>query len=273
MRRQFLALGLLLLISTILHASVVSENRKGNKAFEKKNYPEAIQHYRNGELEAPEKKEFSYNLGNSYYRSNDFESALKSYERAKSIRDPKLKRQALFNAGNALYRAGSNPQDEGAQQKLEQASKMYQEVLKSDPLDQAAKFNLQKTLERIEMQKQQQQQNKDNKDNKDNKENKDQQDKNQDSKNQQDKDKKDQNQKEDDKKKQDEQKNKDQKQNQDNKDEQKPAEQKQSEPKKPGQMSEEEAKRLLDAMKQNEEDMQKKLMRFKVQGRPQDKDW
>lgn len=251
-------------------ASPVSENRQGNKNFEKGKYAEAAGHYKKAEIEAPERKELSYNLANTYYRGKNYDEALKSYDRARTAKDPELRKRAWFNRGNALYRSGSNPQDQAAQQKLEQAVQSYREVLKLDPRDNPAKFNLQKTLELIQQMKQQQQQQK----NQDSSGNKNQ-DKNQ--KQQQDQSGKDQKEKQDEQQKQDqknqEQEKKEQQKNaQQNKEEQKPGEQK-AQAAKPGEMSEEEAKRLLDAMKQDESNMQKRLMRMKIPGRGLDKDW
>jgi hypothetical protein len=258
-------------------ASAVSKNNQGNKEFKKGKYAEAETLYKEAEIEAPEKKEIPYNLGNAYYRADDFENAQKAYEKTRDIKDKKIRKKALFNMGNNFFRAGAAAQDSSGEQKLEQAVKTYKEVLKYDPSDYAAKYNLERTLEKIEQMKKQQQQNKDqNKDkNKDQKQNKDQN-KNQENKQNQDKqdkdkqnqDKKDQNQDKQDKNKQDQNKQGE------NKEEQKPPEnQARPQPVKPGEMSEEEAKHLLDAVKQDESDMQKRLMLLKVPTKKREKDW
>jgi tetratricopeptide (TPR) repeat protein len=236
------------------HGSAVSKNKKGNKAFKKGKYPKAIEHYQAAQVEAPEKKAIAYNLGNAHYKANDFEKALSAYDRAKGVRDSKLKKKALFNAGNAFYRAGANPQDRGAQEKLKQAVEKYKEVLKLDPFDQNAKFNLQKALERLEQMKQQQQKQKDKQDQKNKQDQKDQQDQ---------------------KQKQDQQDQKDQKQDQKQKDQkQEKEDQKQARPKpKPGEMGEEEAKRLLDALRQDEKDLQKKRLMMMLPRGKLEKDW
>src|SRR3989339_1592313 len=83
-----------------LFSSGVSENRKGNKAFKKDSLDTAIQHYKQAEIEAPEEKGISYNLGNALYKKKDYEQAAKSYERALTSHDKKLRKKALFNEGN-----------------------------------------------------------------------------------------------------------------------------------------------------------------------------
>jgi Ca-activated chloride channel homolog len=255
-------------------ASAVSKNSQGNKEFKKGKYAEAESLYKDAEIEAPEKKEIAYNLGNAYYRANDLANAEKAYEKARDIKDKKLRKKVLFNMGNNFFREGAGAQDESGQQKLDQAVKTYKELLKYDPSDYAAKYNLERALEKIEQKKKEQQQNKDqNKDK--NKDKKDQnKDQNKDQKNDQDKKDK-QNQQDKNNKENQEKKDQNQDKNKqaDNKEEQKTPEAKDQQPKKPGELSEEEAKRLLDALKQDESDMQKRLMLMRVPTKKREKDW
>ena len=257
MRKFILTLIPVCFLALAAQGSAVSKNKKGNKAFKKGKYAEAAEHYRAAQVEAPEKKAIAYNLGNAHYKANDFENALAAYNRAKGVKDGKVKKRALFNAGNAYFRAGSNPQDQGAQEKFKQAAEKYKEVLKLDPFDQNAKFNLQKALERLEQMQQQQKDNKDNQDKKDDKNKQDQQDQ---------KDKQN---------KQDQKDQKDQKQDQNQKDQkQEKEDQKQAQPKpNPGEMGEEEAKRLLDALRQDEKDLQKKRLMMMLPRGKLEKDW
>ncbi|MFH0921872.1 MAG: tetratricopeptide repeat protein [Fibrobacterota bacterium] len=235
---RFFAFALCLALHAHVFASAASENRAGNKLYKKGKYAEAAAEYRKAEVAAPENKAVSYNLGNALYKTGDYDQALKSYERAQNPGNPGLKKKLLFNRGNAQYR----------KQDLEGAVKSYKEVLKLAPSDAAAKFNLQMALQKLE---QKQQQNKDQNQGKD--KNKEQQQK--DGKN-------------DDKKKQEQEKQEQQKA-----EEQKKKEQQAVRPLKPGQMSEEEAKRLLDALKQDETQQQLKMMKMKIPKSAREKDW
>lgn len=122
------------------------------------------------------------------------------------------------------------------QQKYQEGIEAYKNALKSNPNDLETKYNLSYALNMMK-----QNQNKQNQQNKDDK-NKDQ---NKDQQQQNNQDKKDQ-----------------------NKDQQKQQQQQQK-----NQISKQEAQRILEAMKNNEKDMQKKLR--KVKGKPYatDKDW
>jgi tetratricopeptide (TPR) repeat protein len=255
--RRFLCLaaGALVLAAPVF-SSAVSKNRKGNKAYKEGKFDAAAQQYREAEVEDPEEKALSYNLANTLYRKKNFEAAAKSYERALSGKDRDLKKRALFNAGNNFYRQGAGVQDSSAQGKLEEAVKRYKGVLNLDPYDQAAKFNLQKVLELMEQKKQQQQQQDKNKDNK-----QDQKQNEQQGKDQKDKDKQ--------KEQQQQQQQQQQQAGQDKKDE------KEQEKKgvKPGEIGPEEAKQLLEAVKQDEKELQKKRLQMMMGDRKLEKDW
>lgn len=142
------------------------------------------------------------------------------------------KSKVYHNIGNALLKS----------EKLKEGVEAYKNALKLNPDDLETKYNLSYALNKMKQQQQQQDQNKDNKD-----QNKD---KNKDQQQQQDQNK-DQNK---------DQQNKDQ-QNQDQK-EQQQNQQQQQQPK--DQISKEEAQRILEALKNNEADLQKELRKKKV---------
>lgn len=124
------------------------------------------------------------------------------------------------------------------QQKYPESVEAYKNALKNKPKDLDTKYNLSYALDKMRQQQQQQQQNKNDK-NKD--KNKDQQ-QNQNQQNQDQKDK--------------------------NKDQQKQQQQQQK-----NQISKDEAQRILDALKNNETDTQKKLRRAKGKPVVTDKNW
>ncbi|MBI3123705.1 MAG: tetratricopeptide repeat protein [Ignavibacteriales bacterium] len=126
------------------------------------------------------------------------------------------------------------------QQKYQEGIEAYKNSLKSNPSDLETKYNLSYALNM--MKQNQNKQNQQNKNDKNKDQNKDQQQQQQQQDNQ---DKKDQ-----------------------NKDQQK---QQQQQPK--NQISKEEAQRILEAMKNNEKDMQKKLRKIKGKAYATDKDW
>jgi len=110
--------------------------RKGNSAYAKEDWATASEYYLQAAQKAPQDKRFSFNLGTAYYRLEDYASAGEAFE-AGAAGDPKLAARAGYNRANAQLRSGDLPG----------AITGYRGVLRLDPTDENAKFNLQKALE------------------------------------------------------------------------------------------------------------------------------
>jgi Ca-activated chloride channel family protein len=212
---------LLMLYSIVSEAQVDNKDiRKGNREYYKKSYSEAELHYRKALEKMPNSKKANYNLGNSLYKQDQFESAITKYESLTSNQvDSKNLSKYYYNLGNSYFKS----------QKIENSIEAFKQSLRLNPKDQDAKHNLflaQNLLKQQQQQKQQQQnQNKD-------------QNKHDNKNDQQEKDKqKDQNQQQ-----RDQQNQQDQKQKQGDQ-----------------QISKEDAQRLLEALEQDEKNVLKKL--------------
>ncbi|MBS1617998.1 MAG: tetratricopeptide repeat protein [Bacteroidetes bacterium] len=226
--------------------------RDGNKLFTKGKYSDAEAAYK----KALEKKnnfpEAIFNLGDAIYKQKRYDDAIAQFElAAKTFKDPKQKAQAYHNLGNAQL----------DKEEYEKAVDAYKQALKLNPADRDTRYNLAYANAKLRKEQQQNQQNKNNKNNKDNKDNKDQ------NKDNKDQDKKDQQGKGDkDKKDNKDQKDKDQ-QGKGDKDQKKPGEQ----PK----LTKEQAEKLLEALKAEEQKAQDKMQ--KKAAKPADvqieKDW
>jgi tetratricopeptide (TPR) repeat protein len=218
--------------------------REGNKSYDDKNYADAEVDYRKALEKNKELVEGAFNLGDAMYKQGRFDEAAEQYRiAAAQSTDARTRAQAYHNLGNALLKA----------KKLQESVGSYEQSLKANPSDDDTKYNLEyaKALLRQQMQ----QQNKDQKN--DNKKDKDQQ--------KQDQQKQDQ-------QKKDQQKQDQQKQDQQKQDQQKQDQQKQGQQKKP-QISKQDAERILAALKNEEQNVQKKLVK-KIPARVKvEKDW
>jgi Ca-activated chloride channel homolog len=204
--------------------SMRSLMRDGNGQYKDQKFSDAEVSYRKALEKDQDFAPGHYNLGNSLYRQDKTDEAIRSFESATMKAESKdTKAEAYYNMGNAFMKG----------QKYQEAAKSYIESLKLNPNDQDTKYNLSYALEKLKQQQQQQQQQKQNKD-----------------------DKKDQKQNQD-KQKQDQQKQDQQKQDQQKQDQQKQQQQPQQAQEK--KMAKAEAERILDVLKNNEKDVQKKL--------------
>ncbi len=232
-----------ILVSCILaHSSNAQSVRSlingGNNLYQDRKYDEAEVNYR----KALEKEQGSvpghFNLGNSLNKQGKFDQSVKEFETAAvGAQEKGTKAQALYNIGNAYVDAGQ----------YDLAVKSYIESLERNPNDEDAKYNLSYALRK---KKEQQQQN-----NQKQNQQQQQQDKGNQSKT---------------KNPQQQQQNQPQSEQHQQENDKKNPQQQQVQEK---QMSRADAERILEVLKNNEKDVQKKL-RVKALARAKtDKDW
>ena len=140
----------------------------GNKAYAENNFILAEKEYREALKKSANNSTASYNLGNTLYRKDSTEGAVKQYENViQNTSDNSVKQQAFYNKGVAYQKA----------KKLPECILAYKNALILNPNDEDARQNLQRALQQQkeqEKEKNKDQNKKDNKDKKDQK-NKDQQ--------------------------------------------------------------------------------------------------
>ena len=247
---------LFLLIMAALPLAVQAQQDKksileGNAYYRQQQYDEAAAAYqRSLGHNGPNGLESivgNFNLGAAWYKQQKLDDAIQQFtDIAESATDKNLKAKAYHNLGNALLES----------QQLEESIEAYKQSLMNNPKDDETRYNLAYAQEKLKEQQQQDnqdQQDQNNDENKDNQDqNKDNQDQNKDEKN---KDQGDQDENKDQQNK--DEKNKDQ--GDENKDNQEPQSQ-------PGQLSKQDAERLLEAMNQEEKNTQEKLKKKKGTG-------
>ncbi len=228
---------LVIFLLPVLLASAQSTKklvRKGNKAYEKNAYSDAEVNYRKALEKKPDYAKGAFNLGDVFYQQNHLKEADSLFtEVTTTAKSSDEKAKAWYNKGNTLIK----------QKNYQKSIDAYKNALLLKPDNETAKYNLEYARKKLKKQKQQQKQQKKNNKNKKNKkkQNKDQK------KNKQKKNKKKQDQKKQDKQKQDQQKQK------------KGDQKKRKQQAKPHQISKQEAKRMLDALKNGEKKTLQKL--------------
>jgi tetratricopeptide (TPR) repeat protein len=227
MRREksgyiWLAVMLFLLSASVNAQTDKKYIRKGNREYNKKNYPESEIQYRKASDKNKQSPDAVFNIGDALYRQKKYEDAGKEFLENTNQNEDAVKKAAVFyNMGNSLLQAN----------KVQESIEAYKNSLKLDPGNTEAKYNLGYAQNLLKKQQQQQQQQ---------------------SKNNQDK----QNDKKQDQNKQD-QNNKDKNQDQNQKDQKQQQQQDQ-------QISKEDAERLLNALANDEKNVQEKVKREKA---------
>ncbi|MCU0788649.1 MAG: VWA domain-containing protein [Verrucomicrobia bacterium] len=149
--------GLLLLSSP---AHVLASTARATRAFETGDYAAALEEFDWLSQKHGEDPRLQYNAGTAAYRAGQYDDAITRYGLATGAQDLQLQQQAYYNRGNALYRAGEQQSEiPRKKESWQQAVKDYEAALKLNAADQDAQFNLDFVKKRLEELEQQQQEN------------------------------------------------------------------------------------------------------------------
>lgn len=148
MKRIFLTL-LFLSVALPLLAQQMPERRevrRGNSQYNKGNYEQSSERYRNALAADSLNFEATYNLGNAEYKMERYEASEQTLLRAAadSLRTAEERAMAHYNLGNAQFK----------QQKLKEALQSYKRSLLLNPADMEAKYNYAYTKKLLEDQEQ-----------------------------------------------------------------------------------------------------------------------
>ena len=242
--KKIIILLALLMANSAFGADYIDLVKKGNFAFMNKNYSEAVDYYHQAETDRPETPELEYNIAGALYEQGKYEEAVERFGKSKNSESVALESQANYNLGNTYYKMGD----------YQNAIKNYEDALKLNPDDMDAKFNLELARKMLKEQMKPEQQ--------------DQQDQQQQQQEQQEQQQ--QQQQEQEQQDQNEQQQQQQDQNQDQKDQQQQQQQQMQQDK---EMSKEDAERILNALRDDEQELQKKIKRQVRSGDYRGKDW
>jgi len=154
-RRSIVAgagLAIVLVLTWVAAVSAQSARvlvEEGNRLYEEGRFQEAHEAYLEAMAQDPESPIIPFNDGNALYQGADYQRAMEAYREAIASGDPELAAGAWYNLGNALYR----------QQQLEQSIEAYKQALRTNPDDVDAKRDLERALRELQRQQQDQPQN------------------------------------------------------------------------------------------------------------------
>jgi len=206
--------------------TVAKKDREARRLYKEGKIDEALAKWRDAQIDAPDKKELHYNIGNGLYEKNQYEGSFSEYQKSSDSKDAELQAKTYYNMGNTHYRMG----------KLPEAIEDYERCLEVTPDDEDAKYNIEFIKKKMEELKKQQQAEQDRKEGQ--------------------------------RGKQETEKEEEQEKQQIEKGEE------QDRASKAKEMSEEDAIRLLDALKDDEKELQKELRMQPIEGRYRiEKDW
>jgi Ca-activated chloride channel family protein len=246
-----------LVIISSAFAQEPNENiTKGNKLYDEGKFGEAEVNYREGQELGADPFISGFNLGDALFKQERYEEAATAFQALPNLtEDKEQKASAYHNLGNSFLKA----------EKFQESLDAYKQSLRNNPRDLETKYNYSYAKRMLQQQEEQEQEQDQDKDKDEDQEKKDEE-------------KKDDQQKQDQQdQKQDEKKDEEQKQDQQQqeKDQQQQEEHKEQEPKE-GEISKEDAERMLDALNQDEKKIRDRLEEQKVRKGAKgniEKDW
>ena len=133
----------------------------GEEAYARGEYPQALKYYREKLAKDPDNPQLLYNLGTAAHKNELYDEAIDAFGGTLKSDDPVLHQKAYYNRGNSQYQKGSElrPKDaKGAAAQWRQALASYDAALALDPDDGDARHNRLQVAERLaELEKQLQQ--------------------------------------------------------------------------------------------------------------------
>jgi len=167
MSRGLQAAGIILLAGAVILAAQIvhASPRQAEQAYQRGNYDEAMEVYKEAAKKAPDNTELQFNVGAAAYKEKKYKDALGAFQAALTTQDLPLQNKAYYNLGNSLYRVGEGTQKLNPQntiQKWEASIKAYDGALKLNPDDADAQYNRDYVKKKLEELKKQQKQDKKN---------------------------------------------------------------------------------------------------------------
>ncbi len=246
--RVFVSILLLCIFYQPLSAQkAIKHARKGNEFYEKGSFTDAEIQYRKSLEKQGDFVKAQFNLGNALYKQENYKESAKVWkEMAARDIDMNLKIKAWHNLGNAYLK----------DKQYEQSIEAFKNSLRMNPSDMDTKYNLAYAQKMLKQQQQQQ-------------------DKNNQNENNQNENKEKENNKEQDQKKSEEQDQKNQEQQQNQQKNQEEEKEQQQAQRKEGQMTKEDAERMMQALQNDELKTLRKLNVKKAKGSRStiEKDW
>jgi Ca-activated chloride channel family protein len=126
---------------------VAQKAQEGNALYHQDRFAEALAKYREAQVDRPEEGGLQHNVGDALYREGAFDEAIAAFGQAGKVENPGLAASAYHNLGNAHFR----------KQDFESAAAAYQKALTLDPDQLDTKINLEMANEMLDQSQQQKQ--------------------------------------------------------------------------------------------------------------------
>jgi Ca-activated chloride channel family protein len=140
----FITMLVSLLLVPPVYASKEGDVRKGNSSYKKNQFDKALKYYESALTKDPESPQINFNAGVASYKNGDYDQAVEHLQKGLLTDDLKLKENVHYNLGNALYAKARELEDKNPQlalQVIQKSKEQFESVLKMDDKDKDALYN------------------------------------------------------------------------------------------------------------------------------------
>ncbi len=130
-------------VSGLLGGAAHRKSEEGKRRFEEGVFDDALRAFTEAQVAAPESPLLQYDVGSTLYKQGNFSGAAEALGKALATAPPPLAPAAAYNLGNALYR----------QERYDEAVEAYRRALREAPGDADAKRNLEMALRAVQLRK------------------------------------------------------------------------------------------------------------------------
>ena len=117
---------------------------KANRLYEEGKYDQALSLYNRALIVRPDSARLNFNAGAANYKKGDYEKAFSYFEKSALTEDKLLESKANYNSGNSQYKSAKLKEDidlESAVNLMRQSMEHYKRAMELNNKDQDAKIN------------------------------------------------------------------------------------------------------------------------------------
>ncbi|OQX53589.1 MAG: hypothetical protein B5M48_03160 [Candidatus Omnitrophica bacterium 4484_213] len=125
-------------------ASAPASVKEGNSFYRQGKFDEALKYYNEAKVDMPDSDVVNFNMGAALYQKGDYEKAIKAFNKALLSDNPKIEEKAAYNIGNSKYRLGTlkkNTDLSSAVGLYREALDYYKRAIELNEKDINAKYN------------------------------------------------------------------------------------------------------------------------------------